>query len=139
MPPVIVVTTPSGAIRAVPSLEGLRPARSVKWQWNLHAGADIPVGNDWNITGRVDVNHTGPSFSNLINTISFGKRTLTNVRVGVANERFSVSLWANNLFDKTYAANSINQPRAGLPFAFIVPEIYLGEGRRMGVTAAVKF
>ncbi len=138
-PPVTLVTLPSGQVRAVPSLEGLRPARSVKLQWNLHATADIPLGNDWDLSARVDVNHTGPSWANIINSFSFGERTLTNVRLGVSNDRYSLSLWANNLFDKVYAQNAISQPRAGLPFAFIIPEVYLGEGRRIGVTGSVKF
>jgi iron complex outermembrane recepter protein len=138
-PPVIVVTTPSGAVRAVPSIEGNRPQRSVKWQWNLHATADIPLSDDWALDARVDVNYTGPSFNNLINTTTFGKRTLTNVRVGISSDRYSIAFFANNLFDKTYTANAINQPRAGLPLAFVVPEVYLGEGRRMGVTGSVKF
>jgi iron complex outermembrane receptor protein len=138
-PPVTVVTTPSGAVRAVPSLEGLRPARSVKWQWNLHATAGVKLTDDWEAKARVDVSHTGPAFTNIINTISYGKRTLTNARLTFSNDQFGVSLWATNLFDETYVQNSINQPRAGLPFAFVVPEIYLGEGRRMGVTLTAKY
>ncbi len=138
-PPIVVITTPSGAVRAVPSLEGLRPARSVKWQWNLHATAAVNLTDDWEAKARVDVSHTGPAFTNIINTISFGKRTLTNARLTFSNDKFGVSLWATNLFDKTYAQNSINQPRAGVPIAFTVPEIYLGEGRRMGVTLTAKY
>jgi iron complex outermembrane receptor protein len=138
-PPVTVITTGSGAVRAVPSLEGLRPQRSVQTQWNLHATANVPLSGDWKATGRVDVNYTGEAFSNLINTIGFGQRTLTNFRVGVDNGKFNVAVWANNVFDVTYAQNSINQPRAGIPFAFVIPEIYLGEGRRMGVTAGYRF
>ncbi|TSB01670.1 TonB-dependent receptor [Sphingorhabdus contaminans] len=138
-PPVIVVTTPSGAVRAVPSIEGLRPARSVELQWNLHATLDAPISDEWNASARVDVNHTGPSFNNIINTITFGNRTLTNVRLGFSNDRFSIALWGNNIFNKVYAANAINQPRAGLPVSFVVPEVYLGELRRFGVTASAKF
>jgi iron complex outermembrane receptor protein len=138
-PPVIVVTTPSGAVRAVPSLNGLRPARSVELQWNVHATFDAPISDDWKLNGRFDLNHTGPSYNNIINTITFGKRTLANVRLGFSNDQFSIALWGNNIFNKVYAANAINQPRAGLPVAFLVPEIYLGETRRMGVTASMKF
>lgn len=138
-PPVIVVTRANGTQAAVPSIEGRRPQRSVKTQWNIHAKADVPISDDWNATARVDVNYTGPAFNNLINTQFFGKRTLTNVRLGAQNDQFSVSLWANNVFNKKYVQNGINQPRIGAPFAFSVPEIYLGETRRMGVTATAKF
>jgi len=138
-PPVVVITTGSGAVRAVPSLEGLRPARSVKWQWNLHATASADLSGDWKASARVDLSHTGPAYTNIINTISYGDRTLTNARLTFSNDKYGVSLWATNLFDKTYVQNSINQPRAGVPFAFNVPEIYLGEGRRMGVTLTAKY
>lgn len=138
-PPVTVVTLPSGVVRAVPSLEGLRPARSVELQWNLHATASIDLNDSWKANARVDVSYTGPAFTNIINTISYGKRTLTNLRVGASNDRFGIAFWATNLFDKTYVQNSINQPRGGLPFAFLVPEVYLGEGRRLGVTLSAKY
>lgn len=138
-PAVTVLTLPSGAVRAVPSLEGLRPARSVKWQWNVHAAAGVDLNDEWELNARVDVSHTGPGYTNIINTISYGDRTLTSARIGVSNDKFGLSLWATNLFDKTYVQNSINQPRAGLPFAFNVPEVYLGEGRRLGVTLTAKY
>jgi iron complex outermembrane receptor protein len=138
-PPVTVLTLPSGAVRAVPSLEGLRPARSVELQWNLHATGGFDLNDSWKVNARVDVSYTGPAFTNIINTITYGKRTLTNLRLGVSNDRFGIAFWATNLFDKVYAQNSINQPRAGLPFAFNVPEVYLGEGRRLGVTLSAKY
>lgn len=138
-PPIIAVPTANGGTQYVLSLEGKRPARSMKLQWNLHATADVPLSGDWNASARVDVNHSGSVYNNLINTAAFGNRTLTNARIGVENGQYSLSIWANNLFDKAFVQNSINQPRAGFPSAFSIPEIYLGEGRRMGVTAGVKF
>lgn len=138
-PPIIAVPTANGGTQFVPTLEGLRPQRSVKVQWNVHATADIPLSDDWNLRARVDVNNTGPAFNNLINTVSFGERTLANARIAVESDRYSIALWANNIFDETYVQNSINQPRAGFPVAFSIPEIYLAEGRRMGITAGVKF
>lgn len=138
-PPIIAVPTANGGTQFVPTLEGLRPQRSVKTQWNVHATADVPLSDDWALRGRVDVNYTGPAFNNLINTVSFGQRTLVNARLAVESDRYSLALWANNLLDKSYVQNSISQPRAGFPSAFSIPEIYLGERRRIGVTAGVKF
>jgi iron complex outermembrane receptor protein len=138
-PPVIVVTRANGTQAAVPSLEGRRPQRSVKKQWNAHAQARVPLSDSWTATARIDVNYTGPAFNNLINTQFFGERTLANARLSFETDRYSISLWGNNIFDKAYVQNSINQPRIGAPFAFVVPEIYLGEERRMGLTANVKF
>lgn len=137
-PGVILITTPSGT-RAVTSLEGKRPQRAVKLSWNLHASMDVPLSDDWKLFTRVDVNHTGDAPLNLPNTAYFGKRTLANARIALEGNRYSIALWANNIFDKLYAANAIAQPRAGVPFAFSVPEIYQGEGRRVGLTVGAKF
>ncbi|WP_081590397.1 TonB-dependent receptor [Blastomonas sp. AAP53] len=138
-PAIIAVPTANGGTQFVPSLEGLRPQRSVKTQWNVHATANVPVSDEWAVRARVDVNYTGPVFNNQINTVSFGERTLVNARLAVESDRYSIALWGNNLFDKAYVQNSISQPRAGFPSAFSIPEIYLGEGRRIGITAGVKF
>ncbi|MEN3745838.1 TonB-dependent receptor [Sphingomonas sp. HF-S3] len=137
-PPVILVTTPSG-VRAVTSLEGKRPQRAVKLSWNVHGILELPVSDDWKLFARVDVSHTGDAPYNLPNTAFFGERTLTSARIALDNDRYSIALWANNIFDVLYAANAIGQPRAGVPFAFSVPEIYQGEGRRFGLTVGGKF
>lgn len=138
-PPLILITNANGATIAVPSLEGLRPQRAVKLQWNLHAALEIPINQEWKADARVDVSHTGDSYTNLINTSSMGERTLTNLRIGFSNDRFGIAAWVNNLFDETYVSNSINQPRAGMPFAFSIGENYLGETRRFGLTATFKY
>jgi iron complex outermembrane receptor protein len=138
-PAIIAVTTANGGTQFVPSLQGLRPQRAVKTQWNLHATVDAPLSGDWLFSGRVDVNHTGAAFNNLLNTVSLGSRTLTNLRLAVENGRYTAALWATNLFDKNYVQNSINQPRAGFPTAISFPEIYMGEGRRLGLTLGAKF
>lgn len=76
----------------LPSLDGLRTERSVKLQWNLHATAAVPLKDEWRATGRVDVSYTGPTYNNLLNTTRFGERTITNVRLGVENDKYTVSL-----------------------------------------------
>ncbi len=129
----------SGATRVVPSIAGNRPTRAVKTQWNLHAVGRHEVFDGWSAEGRVDVNYTGSMYNNLLNTVKVGSRTLTNVRLSLSKENYNVALWANNLFDKSYVANSINQPRAGFPSAYTIPEIYLGEGRRVGVTVSATY
>ena len=138
-PPIIPVVVGNGTTQYVISLEGNRPQRSVKLSWNAYVTADVPVNDNWNLSARVDVNHTGNAYANLINTAAFGERTLTNVRLALESEQYSVALWATNLFDKSYVANSINQPRAGFPFTYSLNEIYLGESRRIGLTASVRF
>lgn len=138
-PPVITITLPNNTTRIVPGLEGNRTQRSVKQQWNLHGTLAIPVSDSWVVNGRVDVNYTGPAYANLVNTAQFGERTLTNARLSLDGENISLAIWASNLFDEKYVANSINQPRAGYPSVYSLNEIYAGESRRMGVTASYRF
>lgn len=138
-PPVITLTLANGSTRIVPGLEGNLTQRSVKKQWNLHGTVSIPVSEAWAINGRVDVNYTGPAYSNLLNTTSFGERTLTNARLSLDGDNMSIAIWATNLFDEKFVANSINQPRAGYPNVYSLAEIYAGETRRVGVTASYRF
>jgi iron complex outermembrane receptor protein len=133
------ITTASGANIVVPDLAGRRTSRSVRSSWNLHATTNIPVGNDWEFTGRVDVNNEGNFYADLINSSLIPARTLTNLRLGLNNGKYSIALFATNVFDKVFAQNAIVQPRANLPFIIRVPEVVQGERRRFGITAAAQF
>lgn len=132
-----LVTIPGRGIQA--SIEDNRPARSVKLQYNLHATADVPVSTDWTLSGRVDVNYTGPSYTNSLNVTSFGERTLTNLRLALESETYSIAAWVTNLTDEEYNANVIQQPRNYSVSTQRIMEVYHGEGRRFGVTASAKF
>ncbi|AUN32172.1 TonB-dependent receptor [Niveispirillum cyanobacteriorum] len=121
------------------SIAGNRPARSVKLQYNLHVTADVPVSADWTLAGRVDVNYTGPSYVNSLNLTTFGERTLTNLRLALESDTYSIAAWATNLTDEKYNANIIQQPRNYNVGTQRIMEVYHGEGRRFGVTASAKF
>jgi iron complex outermembrane receptor protein len=135
---VATINTAAGPI-PVPDLAGNRTSRSVKTSWNLHATTNIPVGNDWEFTGRVDLNHTGDAPVDLVNSTFITARTLTNLRFGLNNDKYSIAIFATNVFDKIFAQNAIVQPRANLPFLIRVPEAVQAERRRIGVTVAAKF
>lgn len=138
-PPIIAVQTANGGTQYVPSLEGKRPLRSVKLQWNLNATLGTELNDDWRLTARVDVNYTGPVYGNNINTYYFGERTLTNLRIALDSEKIDIALFANNIFDKSYTQNSISQPRANLPTGNNVPELFLGQDRQIGLTATLHY
>ncbi|WP_439533561.1 TonB-dependent receptor [Polymorphobacter sp.] len=140
LPPCVAATIQvPGGTAVVPDLTGKRTPRSVRTSWNLHATANIPLGNDWQATGRVDVNYTGDAFVDLVNSSFIPSRTLTNLRFGFNNDKYSIAVFATNVFDKIYVQNAIVQPRANLPFLIRVPEAIQGERRRIGVTAAARF
>ncbi|MFV3126648.1 TonB-dependent receptor [Niveispirillum sp. KHB5.9] len=132
-----LVTVPGRGSQA--SIEGHRPARSVKLQYNLHATADVPVSADWTLSGRVDVNYVGPTYTNSLNVTSFGERTLTNLRLSLDSEDYSIAAWVTNLTDENYNANVLQQPRNYSIGTQRIMEIYHGEGRRLGVTATARF
>jgi iron complex outermembrane receptor protein len=133
------ITTGTGAQIVVPDLTGKRTSRSVRNSWNLHATANVPLGNDWEATGRIDVNHTGNAFADLINSSEIAAFTLTNLRFGLNNDRYSIAVFATNLFDKIYVQNAIVQPRANLPVLIRVPEAVQAERRRVGITLTARY
>ncbi len=132
-----MVTVPGRGIQA--SIEDHRPARSVKLQYNLNATANVPVSADWNLSGRVDVSYMGKSYTNSLNVTSFGERTLTNLRLALENDTYSIAAWVTNLTDEKYNTNVIQQPRLYSVGTQRIMEVYQGEGRRFGVTATAKF
>lgn len=132
-----LVAVPGRGLQA--SIAGNRPARSVKLQYNLHASADVPVSADWSLSGRVDVNYVGPTYTNSLNVTSFGERTLTNLRLSLDSEDYSIAAWVTNLTDEKYNANVLQQPRNYSIGTQRIMEIYRGEGRRLGVTATARF
>lgn len=132
-----MVTIPGRGIQA--SIEGHRPARSVKLQYNLNATVDVPVSADWDLSGRVDVNYMGKSYTNSLNVTSFGERTLANLRLALESDQYSIAAWVTNLTDEKYNANVIQQPRLYTVGTQRVMEVYQGEGRRIGLTATAKF
>lgn len=137
---ITTVKLANGATATVPLISGNRPMRSVKTQWNLHATAKHAAWNDWIAEGRVDLNYTGSSYANLTNTTEIGDRTLTNLRLTFSKDAYNVALWATNVFDKAYAANSyLQSSRVGYPSALNIPEVYVGEGRRIGLTVSASY
>lgn len=108
-----------------------------KWTGQASVDYDTPVTERINLTGYI--NQTYRSRTNLLNPLSaYGRQNgygLTNAGIGIktADGRYSLLLWARNLFDKRYAvgigaANSIS------PFVKV-----LGDPRTFGFTVSGKF
>lgn len=122
-----------------PDISGNRPPRSVETQWSLFGQYSRPISDTLTATGRVDVNYVGDQFVNGLNLSQYGERTLTNLRFAVEGERYGVSAWVTNVFDETYVATALTQPRNAYPTVLRTIEAYLGDGRRAGVTLTAKF
>jgi len=64
--------------------------------------------------------------------------TLVDAKIGIESERFDLSIWAKNLFDKAYATSA----NLGVSFygaSITSPVVYVGNRRIIGVTASTKF
>lgn len=109
--------------------------RSSDIQWNVGASGTYPISNAFELFGRVDVAGQSEQFVSELNVGTIEPRTLTNLRVGVRNDNWSVSVWAKNVFDKRYVSNAFFIAN---PFQVdYVPTV--GNPRRIGVTLRLTY
>ena len=117
-------------------LSGSRFRYAPKFQGNATLNLDQPVGNDLNLTGRLQYQYSG---SQLINTASVAARGavgLLNANIGLRlpEQGLSVELWGQNLTNEVYPALSFNTPlQTGDENA------YLGSPRTYGVRLRATF
>jgi iron complex outermembrane recepter protein len=114
------------------NLDGRSLERQSQLQGSLLLSYGRSLPNGWNAYGNLDVNHQGRQYLEPLNLGSTGARTLTNVRLGLADEHWEVALWSRNLLDERYVASSlvIFQPNAYV--------VALGERRTWGVDVRVR-
>lgn len=121
---------------ATVDLSGTRIPGSVKWSGQVSLNYDAPLIDTYRLTGYV--NQSWRSSTNLLAASAYGYQEafgLTNAGIGLgtADERYSLQLWARNLFDKRYAVGIAPASAVG-PFAKV-----LGDPRTWGVTARGRF
>ncbi|MEP0190432.1 MAG: TonB-dependent receptor [Erythrobacter sp.] len=109
--------------------------RTSDWQWNIGLSGEVPVYDDIDVFGRVDVAGQSEQFVSEINAATIEARTLVNARLGVRGDRWSASVWAKNLFDKQYVSNAFF-----IANSFQVDYVpTLGNQRRIGATVSFDF
>lgn len=118
--------------------------------YTINAGTQIlePITDTLRMLGRVDVRVTGPTPFGTVqdNTVptAFGldanyknstrsTYTLVNARLGIETDRWSLAMFANNLFDKHYLNDVVIAPEFGGDF--VAP----GQLRRWGLEGTFKF
>ncbi|MFK8052909.1 MAG: TonB-dependent receptor [Woeseiaceae bacterium] len=111
--------------------------RTSQHQFNLTGEYSTQFSNGWDGFARLDATYQSEQ-PNVINQNAVPARTLLNMRLGLENERYSVSFWAKNLTDESYARAALffNVPDAFPVFSY---KSILGERRTFGVTAGVRF
>ncbi len=85
---------------------------------------------------RVDGSWQSEFYADSINAAEAPSRFLANARVGVEYKNYSASLWARNLFDEKYVANSLQIIQ---PFSNNILGTYFGERRLFGLTLSAGF
>lgn len=91
------------------------------------------INADWSYYTNLDINYQGKQYVDALNLGWVKDRTLTNLRFGVSNENWEAAIWARNLLDEKYAANSFIITFAN---SYVVG---VGERRTYGITARYRF
>lgn len=104
--------------------------------YTVMAGAQLvqPIRDTLNLLARVDFNRTGSIWYDQRN-VPGTKRDpvdLVNARIGIQHDRWELSLWSKNLFDKDYNSDAV----VILPVAHAV---FRAPGRSFGVEGKVNF
>ncbi len=112
--------------------------RASKHQATAAATVFGALAGDWNWSLRADLSYQSKQYARSVNLQEIPSRTLVNARIALRQgERLEFALWSRNLFDRSYVATSIAQPRLS-DFVFLTQSIQ-GNGRTWGVTASYAF
>jgi iron complex outermembrane receptor protein len=116
-------------------LSGKQVPFAPNWTGQVSARWEQPVSNGWTLFAYANEAWKSRTYLNPLS--SYGRQDgfgLTNAGLGVRtdDERWSVTLWARNLFDKRYAA-AYGAASASTPYIAI-----LGEPRTVGLTLSAK-
>lgn len=142
------------------SIKGKKLPLGSPWIINGSASYDHPLSGDWSIFANTNFSYEDKKFVQTDNLAEVGDAFLVNVRLGVRNERFSITAFVKNLtnedsvplatrwFDYRYGAGTRNLPTSpsfnGTPAVIETgaPRAFFGalrKGRTFGVEAAMNF
>lgn len=124
--------------RAQPEAIGNRAPYT--YRYGVQAGAELskPVSSAVNLVGRLEFTRSGQIWYDAANTpgTDRGPVNLVNARIGFSTDRWDVSLWSRNLFDKEYNEEAIVLNLA--PGLTLNPH-YKGRPRSYGVELRGRF
>lgn len=121
-------------LRAAPQFEGNRTPYSSNY--NFYAGAQMaqPLENGLTLLARAQYTQTGSIWYDA-SQIPGSKRNpvgLMDARIGLESDRWVLSIWSKNLFDKHYNAESV-------PLLTILQATYRAPTQSYGMELRVKF
>lgn len=122
---------------------GRQIPRTSEVQFAVSGNYVLPnIYRDYNGFFRLDYSHESGKFSTGLNFDDQGDIDLVNVRAGMANDRFEISLWVDNVFDSEWNRRATTVPFSalGAPTSGIVQyRVNPGELRTAGIDFRAKF
>ena len=112
---------------------GLTLPRQSKTQGSLGAQYEAAINSDMDFYVRTDVTYSSKQYADALNLAYSPNRWNVNASAGVSGNNWSVSAWAENLFDTTYVTNSLFI----VQFRRYGPSI--NDGFKAGVTLSVNY
>jgi len=109
------------------------PGRSA----SLAVSYEHPAFSNYDAFYRIDANYNGKEYADETNIVWLAPHTMSNARIGLANERYSVELYAQNIF-KNMVPQSIartTEQIAGRPTLSVTPPLK----RTIGMRVSYKF
>jgi iron complex outermembrane receptor protein len=119
---------------ADPRLVGNRMPNTAKYNSVLGGQLNQPVTDSLNVTARAEWTRSGSMWFDIQNTANTDRDAvdLVNVRIGIGSERFEVSAWARNLFNKKYATEAV----VVFPHINVLTQAFT---RQVGIDARYRF
>ncbi len=122
----------------VGSIVGKRIPRTAEDMLFFDVELRRPLNNDWNWYVGANYSYESSKFAQVLNLAETGSTSLVNARVGAANERYSVSLWAQNLTGEDSSPLVLRYADGADSFK----RSFVGTARRdtyFGLTASARF
>jgi iron complex outermembrane recepter protein len=121
-------------LNADPTFEGNIFPYAAEYNATIGAQLDQPVTDTLKLLARGEYNLTGPIWWDVQNTPTTRRDSigLMNVRLGLVHERWELTAWSRDLFDKEYASEAV----VLLPFLNV---LYKAPGRSFGIEGKIRF
>jgi iron complex outermembrane receptor protein len=94
------------------------------------------ANSGWNWYAQTNALYQDGNHARSINSMTYGERTLVNLRLAVLNDSWEVAIWGKNIFDEEYVSSQALQP--GFDGGRRI-DAYQGNGARYGITGAYRF
>ena len=121
-------------LKAAPEYVGNRTPYTANNNATVGAQVYTPLYEKLDFTARAEMVHTGSIWYDTSNLPGSRRApvNLVNVRIGVANEKYSLTMWSRNLLDKQYNADAV-------PLLTIIQAVFPAPRRTFGLEGRVNF